>query len=268
MKEHEGPDMNRRQFLRSTASAAGVAAVSTALAPIASASGLRNGAYVMPDADKYDLLMCRVCDNNPDWDFGPGGDMNFLEEFGQIMRCKVNLIDGVRDGTPDNGLPQHFNGCVDLSVLESMRRFPVLFMMGTGAYRIPPARAENLKAYLEEGGFLLMDECASPRRADDFYNSALVLLQQMFPPDQIRKIPEDHEVYRNVYDISEPNYQRWKRGGMSSPGNTGVFIGDRLAVMLTDADIHCGWIRVVNGRANFEEGIKTGINWYTYALSH
>ena len=272
--------MNRRQFIQRTGGAAAALAATSCLAPsITQAQGLVDGGWVPDDKDAYDLLLPRICNNNPDWDFGPGGDKNLLEQFSNIMRCKVKLQDNVRDEYPDNGLPEHFNGVVDLTNLDTMRKFPAMFMMGTGGYDIRiPERLQNLKAYLEEGGFLLMDECASPRRSDQFYQSGVRVMQKLFEPDQIRRIPEDHEVYRNVYDISEPNFRRWRRNssqssraGSGSPGNTGVFIGDRIAVIICDAEIHCGWLDPRDSwgkRANNHESIQTGINFLTYFMSH
>jgi hypothetical protein len=123
-----------------------------------------------------------------------------------------------------------------------------------------------------------MDECVHPGRTEQFYAGSLDTLRRVFDDSQIRQIPEDHEVYRSVYDISEPNIRRWHRGsrqrvraGLGSPGNRGLFIGDRLAVFLCDADIHCGWTDPRNSwikRAGNLESIQTGINVMTYFLTH
>lgn len=272
--------ISRRRFIHDSGATVAAIAGAAALAPkIAQAKGLQDGAWVPNDADQYDFLFGRICNNNPDWDFAPGDDKNILEQLSDVVRCKVKLQDNVRDEFPENGLPEHFNGVVDLSGLEGMRKFPALFMMGTGGFELRnTARLQNLKAYLEEGGFLLMDECASPRRSDQFYQSGLRVLRRLFDDTQIRRIPEDHEVYRNVYDISEPNFRRWRRSGSqrsragsASPGNTGVFIGDRLAVFLCDADIHCGWTDPRDSwgkRADNHESTQTGINVLTYFMSH
>jgi len=261
-------NMNRRNFLQRTAMAV---AAGTTVAATAEAAISQSGAYVPEDTDRYDFLLARVCNNNPDWDFGPGGDKNFLEQLSHVLRVKVKLQPNVRDEYPSNGLPEHFNALVDLSSIESMRKFPMIFMMGTGSFRIGQPQLDVLEEYICSGGFVLMDECASPRRTDDFYQSSYLALVSMFGQEAVRPIPEDHEVYRNVYDISQPNFPRWQRPGGASPGNVGVFVGDRLAVVLCDSDIHCGWTDPRDAwgkRANHEEGIKTGINIVAYFLSH
>lgn len=261
----EARSMDRRSFLRDTAVAA------TAIAGIAGAQAVECKPFVPGDVDSYDFLFARICNNNPSWDYGPGGDKNLLEQLSDVLRVKVKLQPNVRDEYPEQGLSEHFNALVDLSSIEPMRKFPMLFMTGMGPYRLKTEESERLKEYVCGGGFVLMDECAHPRRADEFYQGSYLALVQLFGQEAVRPIPEDHEVYRSVYKISEPDFHRWKRGGVPSPGNTGVFIGDRLAVFLCDADIHCGWTDPRDSwikRADNEEGIKTGINIVAYAMGH
>lgn len=277
--------MDRRRFLAQSGVA--MAGASLLVPPMAQADDLIDGGRVPDDRDHFDFLLGRICNINPAWDYGPGGDKNLLEQFSDVMRCKVKLQENVRDEFPEQGRPEHFNGVVDLSNLDTMRKFPILFMTGMGGFDLrDPKKLENLQAYIEEGGFLLMDECVHPGRTEQFYQSSLRALQRIFEASQIRRIPEEHEVYRNVYDISEPGFRRWRRGGvptgttqrsrrsvgsLASPGNTGVFIGERLAVFLCDADIHCGWTDPRDSwikRAGNREGIQTGTNILTYFLSH
>ncbi|MBI5093380.1 MAG: DUF4159 domain-containing protein [Candidatus Hydrogenedentes bacterium] len=259
---------SRREFIARSIAAAGAL---TSAVTAAAASVVPGASYCPPDADKYDFLLTRICNNNPDWDFGPGGDKNLLEQLSQVLRVKVKLQDNVKNEYPENGLPQHFNALVDLKSVDEMRKFPVLFMMGTGAFRMAKAPLENLKQYVLDGGAVLMDECGSPNRASDFYNSAYASLVATFGQDSVKHIPEDHEVYTTVYNVSEPNIRRWKRPNGESPGNSGVFVGDRLAVFLCDADIHCGWADPRDSwikRAYHRESIMTGINIMAYFLSH
>ena len=276
---NRGSNMNRRQFIqRGTLAAAALSGAALTTSAIVQAQGFEAGGRVPDDAENFDFLFARICNNNPNWDFGPGGDKNLLEQFSEVLRCKIKSQDNVRDDHPSRGEPEHFNAVVDLSNLDTMRKFPFLFGTGMGSYRPPSGdRLENLQSYIEEGGFLLMDECVHPGRKEDYYQSSADILRHLFRPDQIRPIPEDHEIYSNVYDISEPNFRRWQRRNgsrtseLGSPGNLGVFIGNRLAVFLCDADIHCGWSDPRNSwikRANHREGIQTGINILTYFLSH
>lgn len=256
-------EMNRRSFMRKAAAAT---AATVGLAGIAHARP-----YIPSDADNYDFLIARVGNNNPDWEYFPGGDKNLLEQLSHVLRIKVKIQSNTRDEDPERGNPEHFNAMVDLTSIDELRKFPFLFMTGMGVFRMGDKQLENLRDYVCGGGFMLMDECAHPGRADDFYQSAYLTLVSAFGREAIRPIPEDHEIYSNVYDVSQPNFHRWARTGVPSPGNVGVFLDDRLAVVLCDADIHCGWTDPRNSwikRAHHEESIKTGINIVAYALSH
>ncbi|GMV94540.1 MAG: hypothetical protein AMXMBFR82_43180 [Candidatus Hydrogenedentota bacterium] len=260
-ERHE--ELTRRGFMGR------VAAVSAATAGLAGIAHAEQ--YIPGDVDDYDFLIARVGNNNPDWEYFPGGDKNLLEQLSHVLRIKVKIQPNTRDENPERGKPEHFNAMVDLTSIDDLRKFPFLFMTGMGVYRLGQTQTENLRDYVCSGGFVLMDECAHPGRADDFYQSAYLSLVSAFGQEAIRPIPEDHEIYRNVYDISQPNYRRWVRTGVPSPGNVGVFIEDRLAVVLCDADIHCGWTDPRNSwikRAHHEESIRTGINIVAYALSH
>lgn len=98
----------------------------------------------------------------------------------------------------------------------------------------------------------------------------------------MKRIPHEHEIFHNVYDLSETGlptvdyiYQK-RPGGLpylhgQNHGARGLFIGERLAVFLSSTDIHCGWCDsrgIEWGRANYEKAIEMGINIIMYAMSH
>ena len=52
-----------------------------------------------------------------------------------------------------------------------------------------------------------------------------------------------------------------------------MFLGDRLAVLLSATDIHCGWADRARaffpaGTIGYTESIQMGINIIMYAMSH
>jgi hypothetical protein len=219
--------------------------------------------------NNYDLLLARVS-SLPIWNFGPGGDRNFLARLADELGLRVKLQHGVKDWEPEIGKPDQFNAVVNLESLDSMQRFPILFMMGMGKWRLLPQHQQNLKQYIENGGFVFMDECASPSAEDEFYVSSLNCLNAMFGNEIVRPVPGDHTIYSNVHDIPAQNFQSWKRPNGVNP-DMGVFVGDRLAVYLDNADLHCGWSDPkdeIKRRTQYEEGIQRGINLFEYFLSY
>ena len=183
---------------------------------------------------------------------------------------RVRQSNGVRDMVPMNGKPDDFNACVNLSSLDSLNRYPVLFMSGTGKWVLPGDHAKNLKDYVLGGGFVFMDECAAPALEDDFYNSALSCLVNLFENEAVLPVPEDHVIYSNVYDIKSQGFKSFKRPNGVHP-DMGVFLDGRLAVYLDNADLHCGWLDPKDTfikRTLHEEGMQRGLNLFSYFLSY
>ena len=163
-------------------------------------------------------------------------------------------------------------------------------MTGENPYKLNSRQKGNFKEYISRGGFLLMDDCVVLRGGDFFYRSSYELLEEVFGRGAVKRIPHEHEVFHNVYDLGETGLPHMERHdtvilpGMPRPrqaglpymhgqnhGARGVFIGDRLAVFLSSTDLHCGWCDshgFTFGRSNYEKAIQMGINIIMYAISH
>lgn len=266
MERVEHGKLSRRAFLAAGATVAGSLAM-----------GARPRA---DDSRNYDFLFPRVRFDcaGADWNFAPGGDTNLLRAFAQTVRCKVKLHENTHDRNPDAGDERHFNAIVDLENLGPKVEYPILFMTGTGSFSLDRKQRKGLGEYLRAGGFILTDDCGSPRREDEFYYCSVTELDAILGPGTARPIPREHEIWRNVFDLTAPELQTWQRSrtgggtqGVSVPDALGVFIEDRLAGFISNADIHCGWTDPYDSwmkRANRENSIKTGINILMYALSH
>lgn len=268
---NENKNLDRREFLHDVGvTAAGAALAATGL-PLLSAAATYGSAE--DDFDKYDFLLPRVkfaCDGRvaARWNTYLGADINLLREFSSVVRCKVKMPRGASNATPGNGAEDQFNAVVDFTDMERLRKYPFLFMTAEGEFASGFSRKKrsNLRQYIEEGGFLLMDDCVFAETADYFYQSAFQLLSEIFGAGSVHRVPNEHEVFHNVYDFSNiglPYLQGVNHGGR------GVFMGDRLAVFLSASDLHCGWAACWGKRnRRYREAIEMGINLIMYALSH
>jgi len=272
--------MDRRVFLKETGRTMTAAALAAAgLGGLAQ----RVLAESSRDLDDYDFLMPRVkfgctMQVNDYWNAFPGGDRNLLAEFASVVRCRVKLPRDCNDNKPHSGSESQFNAVVDLTDMEALRKYPFLFMTASGSYRLGGKQKTNLREYVNEGGFLLMDDCVHGRLDDGdfFYQSSFKMLSEVFGAGAVRGIPNDHEIFHNVYnlgDIGLPHIIGRYHGAR------GVFVGDRLAVFLSSTDIHCGWVdshgrwfgnggKMGVGKHGHKEAIQMGINIILYALSH
>lgn len=164
------------------------------------------------------------------------------------------------------GLKSSSTHVVDLTDLGELRKYPFLFMTSEYHYTLSEGKKKNLKKYLEEGGFLMMDDCVYGPTGDYFYQSSYKLLEEIFEAGSVKKIPYEHEIFHNVYDFGGDGPPRlWGQ----NHGAHGVFIGDRLAVFLSSTDIHCGWAHCTgwNERQN-QDADRIGINIVSYVMSH
>jgi hypothetical protein len=230
--------MTRRALLKNGALKGSAAALAL--------SGLHalmpRAANAMPagsEAD-YDFVIARVkfpCDTRvvDSWSTHPGGDRNLLEALSKAVRCNVHLAPGINCANPYYGEEKDFNAVVTFDEFEPLKRYPFLFMTAEGYYTFTSQQKANLKRYIDEGGFLYMDECVAGVGGDYFYKSSVQLLGKIFGRGSVVNVPNSHELFHNVYDLVAIGLPHL--GGTKHPAK-GVFRGDRLGVFLTSTDIH------------------------------
>jgi hypothetical protein len=77
-------------------------------------------------------------------------------------------------------------------------RFPFAVMTGEGAFALTEEERENLKLYLEKGGFLLASAgCSSREWSESFVRE----MEIIFPDRALSDVPVEHPIFRTVYDI-------------------------------------------------------------------
>ena len=265
-------NINRRRFLQQAASFTTAAALSSAgLAALTSANASAAPTNP-PDADQYDFLMGRV-KFLPDWGdkkfwaAWPGSDKNLLQELSSVVRCKVKLPPRCHNTSPDYGSESQFNAVVDFTDMQALRNLPFLFMTSEYPYTFSTQKKQNLKQYILEGGFLLMDDCVNVNKIV-FYDASYRMLEEIFAPGSVKPIPLNHEVFHNVYDFGKKGLPHIHTQGPYTAAR-GVFIGERLAVFLSSTDIHCAWSKDWYSYLHlYEPAIRIGINIIMYAISH
>ncbi|MHC4664983.1 MAG: DUF4159 domain-containing protein [Planctomycetota bacterium] len=280
MKEEE-ENISRRTLLKKVGTT--VAGAVFAAAGLPSGAGQTAYGESSSDLEKYDFLMPRVkfeCDMkvNDRWNAFPGGDRNLLVNFASVVRCRVKLPPDCDDNRPHDGDERHFNAIVDFNNMHQLRKYPFLFMTASGSYTLSNQKKRHLLQYIYEGGFLLMDDCVHGGfdDRDFFYQSSYELLEDVFGRGAVRQVPNEHEIFHNVYNLGDIGLP-YMIG--QDHGARGVFVGDRLAVFLSSTDIHCGWADSRGrwfgtggkrgiGKHGYKEAIQMGINIIMYAVSH
>ena len=179
--------------------------------------------------------------------YGGGGD------WYANPSCYPNLIKGIRKRTR---LPV----CDTLATVEVMDerlfRYPFLCATGHGEIHFTPRERTRLRAYLIGGGFLWIDDSYGMDTAVRREAAAL------FPENKLVVIPNDHPMYRSVYNL--PGLPKIHyHDGLPAQG-FGVYFEGRLVLYysfssdisdgMEDLDVHN------DGETLHELALRMGIN--------
>jgi hypothetical protein len=106
---------------------------------------------------------------------------------------------------------------------EELFDYPLVIMTGEGSFELLDSERENLRKYVERGGFLLASAgCSSP----DWDKSFRAEMAKVFAEHPLKKLELSHPVFHTVYDITELKAKH----GVPRPLE-GVSIGERLGVL-------------------------------------
>jgi len=104
--------------------------------------------------------------------------------------------------------------------------YPLVIMTGEGAFELTDAERQNLRKYIERGGFLIASAgCSSP----DWDKSFRAEMAKVFADHPMAKLELSHPVFHTVYDIKELTAHH----GNPRPLE-GVSIGRRLGVLYSN----------------------------------
>ncbi len=83
---------------------------------------------------------------------------------------------------------------------DELFRYPFVMMTGEDDFHFMPKERENLRRYLESGGFVLASAGCSSKAFDRAFRRELAAV---FSGARLRKIPLTHPLFRTVHEIKE-----------------------------------------------------------------
>lgn len=182
-----------------------------------------------------------------DWYNDPSAEVNLLRFIEQNTTIKVN--------------PEYV--FVDVSS-NDIFSYPFLFITGHGNIVFSKDDVLRIRKYLEEGGFLYID--------DDYGLDKAVRreLKRIYPNKQLVELPFDHKIYHNVYNF-EFGPPKIHEHNNKPPQGFGIFVDKRLAVYYTyESNPSDGWAdkEAHNDPESIrEEALKFGTNLVVFALT-
>lgn len=142
--------------------------------------------------------------------------------------------------------------------------YPFLFMTGHGNIAVNDAEMENLREYLENGGFLYVD--------DDYGMDQYVreILQNIFPDERFFELPGDHPIYSNVYNFPEGRPPKVHEHDGKTPQAFAVYRAGRMVLLYTyESNPSDGWAydEFDNPQDVTDAALQFGVNLLVYALT-
>lgn len=146
---------------------------------------------------------------------------------------------------------------------DEIFNFPLVIMTGEGEFELGSAERENLRNYVERGGFLLASAGCSSQDWDRSFRKEMATV---FPDLRLDPIAMDHEIFNMVYEIKE---LKAKHGtprpleGLSLEGRVGVLYSqDGLNdTAHTQGCCCCGGNEIMNC-------VEVNVNILAYSLTH
>ncbi len=171
-----------------------------------------------------------------------------------ITFCNEN-INTVMDRKPETVDP----GSIDIY------QYPLVHMTGHGNVFFSDEEAENLRNYLESGGFL---------HIDDNYGMAEYLpkeLKKVFPDQELVEIPASHAIFSTAFKFPQGLPKIHEHDG-KRPQALGLYSKNRLVVLFTtESDLGDGWEdpEVHNDPASVrQKALQMGANIVKYAFEN
>jgi hypothetical protein len=146
---------------------------------------------------------------------------------------------------------------------ERLFSYPFLFMTGHGSIHLTDREAANLRAYMENGGFLYVD--------DDYgFDKAFRReIKKVFPDRELVELPFDHPIYRSHF-VFPNGLPKIHEHDNKPPQGFGIFHEGRLVLFYTyESNLADGWADPEvhdNPEEVREKAFQMGLNIIVYAL--
>ena len=145
----------------------------------------------------------------PNWE----NDPQFKSDIFTFVRIRYNSYAGWKWATdyPDSEL----NFSYRLQQLTSMKvhpeglileltdprlfDYPFIYIIEPGDIYFLPEEVKALRRYLENGGFLMVDDFWGEQEWDTFYHA----IKEVFPDREPEDVPLEHEIFHCVYKLTE-----------------------------------------------------------------
>ena len=140
---------------------------------------------------------------------------------------------------------------------------------------LKPKQPHSVGILSKEGGVLAFDDCGVNAPAQAMIRLFLAQMRFVMPEYQVTRIPNDHEMYSNFYEMGGPpvGFDLWWWGTHPPKRNylEGVMVGDHVSVLVFRRDYMCAMesVSLPTRSVHYSPGVyRFMTNVAVYALTH
>ena len=226
------------------------------------------------------LRFTRIRHNLSDW-WADSSSLNALTKWlNERTKIKADMnVEGGAIRLTDANLhksPLVFMTGHDPSIVRSHNLLGSQYGGGRLDNRFSSTEAAGLRRYLiESGGLMVFDDCGVNAPAQAMVRLFLAQMRYVMPEYQIERIPNDHEIYSNYYEMGGPpvGFDIFWWGTRPQRRNflEGISIGDKLSVIVVRRDYMCAMeaVSLPTRSVHYSPGVyRFMTNVVVFALTH
>jgi hypothetical protein len=229
-------------------------------------NGSQDTSEPRPEVDRSGFVYARIKYNHRNW---RGGELPWHHDYPD---ADTMLPDALKRLTGVHTTRESFQ-IVDIDS-EELFKYPFAYMAEPGFLELRPDDLENLREYLDRGGFLFIDDFrGKPGMMEEFENF-LVQLKRIYPDRELRPIDPNHKIFHMFFDTDPrnmlPPYTRPNSGDVQFFALSDE--KERVQIMVhfnNDAGEY--WQTLDVGTCKIEHSglaVQLGINYVIYAMTH
>ncbi len=203
---------------------------------------------IYPQKNESRIKLARVkYSGGGDWYNDASAEVNLLKYVAKMTNIPVSPVYEYVDLATDN-----------------LFLYPIIFLTGHGNINFTDAEVIRLRAYLQNGGFLYIDDDYG---LDEFIRKEM---KKVFPDQKFVELPFSHPIYSAYFNFSN-GLPKIHEHDDKSPQGFGLFNEGKLCVFYTyESNLGDGWpdpeIHGDTPEAR-EKAFQMGVNIIVYALS-
>ncbi len=189
------------------------------------------------------------------WNSNPGAESRFM----RYLAKNVNIYTGAKT--------------VFVSAAKvPLENYPFLYFTGIGNFKFSPAEVEKLRRYLDDGGFIFINNALG---LNEFNRCVIREVKKLYPKTKMTGIsPEDPLFAAAPFKFSGTGFSpeaSLKFPGRSRPVLFGLKTDERYKIVYSPVDLATGWLGATSPGSvayNQDTALRLGADIITYFLTH